>query len=53
MRCEHKASQNYEYQCVLERGHKGGHKYNIGNHKEIQLSGCCPDGQIAKYESED
>jgi len=49
LRCEHKASSKYEYQCILERGHKGGHKYKIGNN-EVQLSGCCPDGQIMGYE---
>ena len=51
MQCEHKASPNYGYKCILERGHAGGHKYKIGN-KEIQLSGCCPDGQIMGYEKD-
>lgn len=49
MQCEHKASPNFDYACILERGHKGGHKYKIGN-SEVQLSGCCPDGQITNYE---
>ena len=52
MQCEHKASPNYNYQCTLERGHKGSHIYRIGN-QDVQISGCCPDGQIVKYESED
>jgi hypothetical protein len=52
MRCEHKASSNYDYQCVLQRGHKGLHVYEI-NKKRVNIRGCCPDGQIERYESED
>lgn len=51
MKCEHKASLNYDYQCILERNHQGYHKYLI-NGKEALIHGCCPDGQIVKYESE-
>lgn len=51
MRCEHLASPNYVYQCVLERMHSGYHQYEI-NGKKVQIGGCCPDGQIVKYESE-
>ena len=51
MKCEHKASRNYEYQCVLESMHLGDHQYEIKG-KLHQIGGCCPDGQIIKYESE-
>ena len=52
MRCHHKASPKYDYQCTLEAGHKGRHSYNIkGN--DVQIYGCCPDGQIEKHESKD
>ena len=51
MRCEHLASRNYDYQCVKERCHEGMHQYEIKG-KLHHVGGCCPDGQIVKYESE-
>ena len=50
MKCEHLASRNYDYQCILERNHKEEHRYEI-NGKTVQIRGCCPDGQIVKYET--
>ncbi len=50
MMCNHKASPKYEYHCVLQPNHEGYHKYIINN-KEVLIHGCCPDGQIVKYES--
>ena len=55
MRCEHPAYANKKlgteskYKCILEHNHKGNHTYLI-NGKKVQLSGCCPEGQIADYE---
>jgi len=53
--CEHPAyayrNEGYEskYKCILEWCHAGNHIYKI-NGKEVQIHGCCPEGQIAKYE---
>ena len=52
MRCEHFASSNYGYQCILERGHKEEHMYEIKG-KVIEIYGCCPDGQIETAEQHD
>ena len=49
MRCEHFASSNYGYQCILDRGHKGLHQYDIKG-KITSIYGFCPDGQIEKTE---
>lgn len=49
MRCEHLASRNYDYRCILERCHEGNHRYEIKG-KEVIIQGCCPDGQIMSYE---
>ncbi len=52
MRCEHLASRDYDYQCILESRHKGkDHKYMI-NGKEVSIYGCCPEGQIETYEKQ-
>lgn len=51
MKCEHLASREYNYQCILESRHKGDHRYMI-NGKEVYLSGCCPEGQIKSYEKQ-
>ena len=50
MMCNHRVSPKYEYYCILQPNHKGHHKYIINN-KEVFVSGCCPDGVIAKYEA--
>ncbi len=49
MRCEHKASPNYSYQCVLENRHEGIHTYEM-NGKKFDVNTCCPDGQIKAME---
>ena len=51
MRCKHLASRNYDYQCILERNHKEEHQYEIKD-KLHHTGGCCPDGEIVKYETE-
>lgn len=53
--CEHPAYKNRnegteaKYKCTLEWAHAGNHKYII-NGKEVQIYGCCPQGQVANYE---
>jgi len=42
MKCEHLASRNYDYQCILERNHKEEHQYEIKG-KLHQIGGCCPE----------
>lgn len=49
MKCEHQVSKNYDYECILERNHQGYHRYKI-NGKEVVIYGCCPDGQVVRYE---
>ena len=49
MRCEHRASPNYSYQCVLEVNHKEIHAYEM-NGKRFDVNTCCPDGQIKAME---
>lgn len=36
-------------ECILEKGHKGGHKWKLGN-EEIQFQSCCPKGWVKEYE---
>lgn len=50
MNCGHKVSKNYDYTCILEPNHKGMHQYDIKGELH-HIGGCCPDGQVVKYES--
>ena len=50
MTCNKKVSPNYDYRCILELNHPGKHKYVI-NGKEVTIHGCCPDGQVVRYEA--
>ena len=46
---DRKAGTESEYKCTLEWAHAGKHSYMI-NGKTVQIHGCCPQGQVAKYE---
>jgi len=47
--CQRYSSEKDDYICILERNHQGYHRYKI-NGKEVVIYGCCPDGQVVKYE---
>lgn len=48
--CNHKVAPNKEYYCILEPMHKGKHRYMINGIERTIYSGCCPEGEVVKYE---
>ena len=52
MSCNHKVSPYKEYYCILEPMHKGKHQYMINGQQRTIYSGCCPEGEVVKYENE-
>ena len=52
MNCNHKVSPDKEYYCILEPNHQGKHQYTIKGKQRTIHSGCCPEGEVIKYEKE-